>query len=204
MRTAVIHRNTSESQVSVRLNLDQSFETQDPSDQPGVRRISSGQPFLDHMLDQVGRHGNFYLNIQARGDLEIDSHHTTEDIGLSLGLALKAALGERRGLVRYGAALVPLDEALCRVVIDLSGRPFLYSELTLSAPVLGSFETETVNEFYRALANTSGMTLHVECLHGVNTHHIIEASFKAFGRALRQAVALDPGVSGIPSTKGLL
>ncbi|MDD2212950.1 MAG: imidazoleglycerol-phosphate dehydratase HisB [Oscillospiraceae bacterium] len=204
MRTAIIERNTSESQVTVRLALDQTYETQDPSDKPGVRRISSGQPFLDHMLNQVGRHGNFYLNIQAQGDLEIDSHHTTEDIGLTLGLALKAALGERRGIVRYGAALVPLDEALCRVVIDLSGRPFLYSDLKLSAPVLGSFETETVTEFYRALANTSGMTLHVECLHGVNTHHIIEASFKAFGRALRQAIALDPGITGIPSTKGLL
>ena len=195
MRQAEISRSTLETGVTVRLNLDGS----------GQGRFATGVPFLDHMLDQVARHGLIDLEVEARGDLHIDAHHTVEDIGISLGQALCKALGDKKGLRRYGAAYVPLDEALSRVVVDLSGRPGLVFEVPFRRPMIGAFDVDLVREFFQGLVNHALITLHVDNLRGENAHHQAETIFKALGRALRMAVELDPrAASDIPSTKGSL
>lgn len=194
-RIARLERNTKETQISVSVNLDGS----------GEGRFASGLPFLDHMLDQVSRHGLIDLEIKANGDLEIDAHHTVEDIGITLGQALAKAWGDKRGLRRYGHAYVPLDEALSRVVIDLSGRPGLEYEVTFPRARIGDFDVDLFREFFQGLVNHAGMTLHIDNLRGRNAHHIIETIFKAFGRALRMAVEHDPRMGeAMPSTKGSL
>jgi len=193
-RIARLERNTKETQISVSVNLDGT----------GEGRFASGLPFLDHMLDQVSRHGLIDLDIKANGDLEIDAHHTVEDIGITLGQALAKAWGDKRGLRRYGHAYVPLDEALSRVVIDLSGRPGLEYDVNFPRARIGDFDVDLFREFFQGLVNHAGMTLHIDNLRGRNAHHIIETIFKAFGRALRMAVELDPRVKGVPSTKGKL
>ena len=194
MRQADISRNTLETQVRVRLNLDGS----------GQCRFASGVPFLDHMLEQVARHGQFDLEIEAKGDLHIDAHHTVEDIGITLGQALASALGDKKGLNRYGHAYVPLDEALTRVVVDLSGRPGLVFEVPFVRGTIGEFDVDLVREFFQGMVNHAAMTVHVDALRGDNAHHQAETVFKAFGRALRMAVEIDPRATGIPSTKGTL
>lgn len=193
-REALIERRTAETNIRVKLELDGS----------GNWQGSSGIPFFDHLLAQLARHGLLDLKVWAEGDLEVDNHHTVEDIGICLGQALKEALGNKTGIGRYGNALVPMDEALVQVVLDCSGRPYLAWGLELPPVRIGSLETELVEEFVRALVNNSGLTLHVRQLAGHNTHHLVEALFKALGRAVRQAVALDPQVAGVPSTKGSL
>lgn len=195
MRQAEINRNTLETQIRVRLNLEGS----------GQSRLATGVPFLDHMLDQIARHGMIDLEIEARGDLHIDAHHTVEDIGITLGQALFQALGDKKGICRYGHAYVPLDEALSRVVLDLSGRPGLVFEAEFSRALIGTFESDLVREFFQGLVNHAQMTLHIDTLRGENAHHQAETIFKAFGRALRMAVAADPRAAGcVPSTKGTL
>ena len=195
MREAAITRKTRETQVSVRLNLDGS----------GASRLASGVPFLDHMLDQVARHGVFDLEIEAKGDLHIDAHHTVEDIGITLGMALGRALGDKKGIRRYGHAYVPLDEALSRVVVDLSGRPGLVMKIEFARPRIGDFDVDLVHEFFQGFVNHAQVTLHVDNLKGDNAHHQAETVFKAFGRALRMAVELDGRIAGVlPSTKGAL
>ena len=194
-RTATIHRQTAETDIHVRLGLDGS----------GDRRISTGIGFFDHMLDQLAKHALLDLDLTAKGDLHIDAHHTVEDTGLALGRAVAEALGDRRGITRYGHALIPMDETLTRVAIDISGRPYLVWKVTFSQPRLGEMDTELFKEFFQALAQEGGITLHVETLYGVNNHHIIESAFKGLARALRTAVAIDPRAAGvIPSTKGTL
>ena len=193
-REALIERRTAETNIRVKLELDGS----------GNWQGSSGIPIFDHLLAQLARHGLLDLKVWAEGDLEVDNHHTVEDIGICLGQALKEALGNKTGIGRYGNALVPMDEALVQVVLDCSGRPYLAWGLELPPVRIGSLETELVEEFVRALVNNSGLTLHVRKLAGHNTHHLAEALFKALGRAIRQAVALDPQVAGVPSTKGSL
>lgn len=195
-RYALIERSTGETKIRCELNLDRPYALD--------ARISSGNAFLDHMLNQVGRHGNFFLSIEADGDLEIDCHHTTEDIGIVLGEAFCEALGDKAGIRRYGHARVPLDEALADVVLDCSGRPYLYFDAEIPSPLLGSFETELVEEFFRAFAMHAKVTLHAESVRGQNSHHIIEALFKALARSLRDAVAHTPDSRDIPSTKGSL
>ena len=195
MREAAITRKTRETQVSVRLNLDGS----------GASRLASGVPFLDHMLDQVARHGVFDLEIEAKGDLHIDAHHTVEDIGITLGQAFAQAVGDKRGVRRYGHAYVPLDEALSRVVVDLSGRPGLVMKIEFARPRIGDFDVDLVHEFFQGFVNHAQVTLHVDNLKGDNAHHQAETAFKAFGRALRMAVELDGRIAGVlPSTKGAL
>ncbi len=195
MRQADISRNTLETQVRVRLNLDGS----------GQCRFASGVPFLDHMLEQVARHGQFDLEIEAKGDLHIDAHHTVEDIGITLGQALASALGDKKGLNRYGHAYVPLDEALSRVVVDLSGRPGLVFGVAFTRATIGAFDVDLVREFFQGLVNHALITLHIDNLRGENAHHQAESVFKAFGRALRMAVELDArSVGRVPSTKGAL
>ena len=195
MRQAEISRNTLETKITVRVNLDGS----------GQGKFASGVPFLDHMLDQVAKHGMIDLEVEAQGDLHIDAHHTVEDIGITLGQALTKALGNKAGLRRYGHAYVPLDEALSRVVIDLSGRPGLVFEADFVRAMIGAFEVDLVREFFQGLVNHAGMTLHIDALRGENAHHQAETIFKAFGRAMRMAVELDPRAAGsIPSTKGAL
>ena len=195
-RQATIQRDTKETKVTVQLNLDEG---------PAKNALQTGLPFFDHMLDAMSRHGHFALVVRAHGDLEIDPHHTMEDIGLALGQALKNALGDKRGITRFGAAAVPLDEALARVVIDLSGHPYLAWRCAFPEALAGGISHRLFHEFFQALSNTSGMTLHVDLLAGDENHHCLEAIFKAFGRALRQAVALDPVLAGeLPSTKGVL
>jgi imidazoleglycerol-phosphate dehydratase len=195
MRQAEVSRNTLETRITVRLNLDGS----------GKGRFATGVPFLDHMLEQIARHGLIDLEIEASGDLHIDAHHTVEDIGITLGQALARALGEKKGLRRYGHAYVPLDEALSRVVVDLSGRPGLEFHVEFSRAMIGEFDVDLVHEFFLGLANHALLTLHVDNLRGVNAHHQAETVFKAFGRALRMAVEEDPRAGGsIPSTKGSL
>jgi len=195
MRQAEITRNTLETQITVRLNLDGT----------GQGKFATGVPFLDHMLDQIARHGLIDLDIEAKGDLHIDAHHTVEDIGITLGQALAKAWGDKKGLTRYGHAYVPLDEALSRVVIDLSGRPGLVFEVPFSRAVIGQFDVDLVSEFFHGLVNHAGVTLHIDNLRGVNAHHQAETVFKAFGRALRAAVTPDPRMAGvIASTKGTL
>ncbi|MDI9497038.1 MAG: imidazoleglycerol-phosphate dehydratase HisB [Bacillota bacterium] len=191
-RSGLCRRQTAETCISVQIELDRSEPV----------RIATGIPFFDHMLNQIARHGRFGLVLEAEGDLEVDCHHTVEDCGLALGAALDEALGERRGIARYATAHVPMDEALVRVVLDLSGRPFLHANLPLAVERIGSFETETLVEFLRALTVTGRLTLHADFLHGVNAHHLVEALFKALGRALRDAVRLEG--DWLPSTKGVL
>ncbi|MCK6405634.1 MAG: imidazoleglycerol-phosphate dehydratase HisB [Rhodocyclaceae bacterium] len=195
MRQAEITRNTLETQVSVKLNLDGT----------GVGKFDTGVPFLDHMLDQIARHGAIDLEVTAKGDLHIDAHHTVEDIGITLGQALAKALGDKKGLRRYGHAYVPLDEALSRVVVDLSGRPGLEFHVAFTRAWIGQFDVDLVNEFFQGLVNHALVTIHVDNLRGTNAHHQAETVFKAFGRALRMAAEADPRASGaIPSTKGAL
>ena len=195
MRQVEVTRNTSETQVSITLNLDGS----------GLAKLNSGVPFLDHMLDQIARHGMFDLTIEAKGDTHIDDHHTVEDIGITLGQALSKAVGDKAGLSRYGYSYVPLDETLSRVVIDLSGRPELEFHGPFTRVRIGTFDVDLSIEFFRGFANHAGVTLHIDNLRGVNAHHQMETVFKAFGRALRMAVAIDPRALGIvPSTKGSL
>ena len=195
MRQAEITRNTLETQVSVKLNLDGT----------GVGKFDTGVPFLDHMLDQIARHGAIDLEVTARGDLHIDAHHTVEDIGITLGQALARALGDKKGLRRYGHAYVPLDEALSRVVVDLSGRPGLEFHVAFTRAWIGQFDVDLVNEFFQGLVNHALVTLHIDNLRGTNAHHQAETVFKAFGRALRMAAEADPRATGaIPSTKGAL
>lgn len=194
-RTAEVVRNTNETQIRVALNLDG----------VGRQKLDTGVPFLDHMLDQVARHGLIDLDIQARGDLHIDAHHTVEDVGITLGQAFARAIGDRKGIHRYGHAYVPLDEALSRVVIDFSGRPGLAYHISFARAMIGSFDVDLISEFFHGFVNHAQVTLHIDNLRGVNAHHQCETVFKAFGRALRMAIALDPRAAGsIPSTKGSL
>ena len=195
MREATAIRNTLETQISVKLNLDGS----------GRSQLATGVPFLDHMLDQVARHGVFDLEIAAKGDLRIDAHHTVEDVGITLGQAFASALGDKKGVRRYGHAYVPLDEALSRVVVDLSGRPGLEMNVKFARARIGDFDVDLIHEFFQGFVNHAQVTLHVDNLKGENAHHQAETAFKAFGRALRTAVELDPRISGaLPSTKGSL
>jgi len=195
MRSAQISRNTLETQISVAINLDGS----------GQARFDTGVPFLDHMLDQIARHGLIDIEIQAQGDLHIDAHHTVEDIGITLGQAFAQAVGDKKGIRRYGHAYVPLDEALSRVVIDLSGRPGLVFNVDFVRGSIGSFEVDLVHEFFQGFVNHAQVTLHIDNLSGSNAHHQAETVFKAFGRALRMAVEADPRMAGMmPSTKGTL
>ena len=195
MRTSQVTRNTLETQVSVSLNLDGT----------GVAKLASGVPFLDHMLDQIARHGLVDLDISAKGDLHIDAHHTVEDIGITLGQAFAKAVGDKKGIRRYGHAYVPLDEALSRVVIDLSGRPGLVFAVEFSRGTIGEFDVDLVSEFFQGFVNHAGVTLHIDNLRGKNSHHQVETIFKAFGRALRMAVEVDSRLGdAMPSTKGSL
>lgn len=195
MRTAEIERNTLETQITVGVNLDGS----------GERSLATGLPFLEHMLDQVARHGLVDLNIVAKGDLEIDAHHTVEDIGITLGQAFNKAIGDKKGIRRYGHAYVPLDEALSRVVIDFSGRPGLEFNVDFVRSMVGDFDVDLFYEFFQGFVNHAQVTLHIDNLKGDNAHHQIETVFKAFGRAIRMAIEADPRMSGVmPSTKGSL
>jgi len=195
MRTATVKRKTRETEVSVSIDLDGT----------GRAEIATGVGFLDHMLDQVARHGLLDLRVSAKGDLEIDQHHTTEDVGIVIGQALRKALGDARGIARYADVHLPMDEALTRCAIDVSGRPYLVWKVTFTRPRIGDFDTELFREFFQALATNAGITLHVENLYGRNNHHIAETCFKALARALRSAVAIDPRQAGrVPSTKGSL
>jgi imidazoleglycerol-phosphate dehydratase len=195
MRTAEIERNTLETQISVSVNLDGS----------GEREFQTGLPFLDHMLDQVARHGLLDITIKADGDLEIDAHHTVEDIGITLGQAVNEAIGDKKGIRRYGHAYVPLDEALSRVVIDFSGRPGLIYNVEFARQMVGDFDVDLFHEFFQGFVNHANVTLHIDNLNGDNAHHQIETIFKAFGRALRMAAEPDPRMSDVtPSTKGSL
>ena len=195
MREASIARKTTETEIDVRIRLDGE----------GRYSVSTGVGFLDHMLEQLARHGLVDLDLTAKGDLHIDAHHTTEDTGIAVGQAVSAALGDRKGIRRYGHAYVPMDEALVRVALDLSNRPYLIWHVELPAQKLGMMDTELFREWFQAFAQHAGATLHVECLYGTNTHHIVEACFKALARALRTAVEIDPRRSdAVPSTKGSL
>ena len=193
-RTAEITRNTAETRITVTLDLDGT----------GKGSFHTGVPFLEHMLDQVARHGVVDLGVEAEGDLHVDDHHTVEDIGITIGQAVAAALGDKAGIRRYGHAYVPLDEALSRVVIDFSGRPLLVQHVSWPDAMVGRFATTLVHEFFQGFCNHALATLHVDCLRGANSHHVAETMFKAFGRALRMAVELDPRMRGVPSTKGVL
>jgi imidazoleglycerol-phosphate dehydratase len=193
-RAAQISRKTLETQIDVTLDVDGS----------GAARLATQVAFLDHMLDQVARHGLFDLQVDARGDLHIDAHHTVEDIGITLGQAFAKAVGDKKGIRRYGHAYVPLDEALTRVVVDLSGRPGLDFHVGFVRARIGEFDVDLVHEFFQGFVNHAQVTLHVDNLRGTNAHHQAETAFKAFGRALRMAVEIDPRVAGVPSTKGTL
>jgi imidazoleglycerol-phosphate dehydratase len=194
MRSAEVQRNTLETRIRVKLDLDGS----------GKSKLTTGVGFFDHMLDQIARHGMIDLEIEAQGDLHIDAHHTVEDVGITLGQALAKAVGDKQGVRRYGHAYVPLDEALSRVVVDLSGRPGLVFEVPFVRGAVGEFDVDLVREFFQGLVNHAAITLHIDALRGDNAHHQAETVFKAFGRALRMAVEADPRASGIPSTKGSL
>lgn len=193
-RTATIERATKETQIRLHLDLDGT----------GLASINTGIGFLDHMLTLFAHHGRFDLEVHATGDLHVDPHHTVEDVGIALGQAITKALGDKAGLVRYGSFWVPMDEALVLCALDLSGRPYLVMELTLSNPRLGEMDTELVEDFFQALANNALMNLHIRQMAGRNTHHVVEAAFKAVARALDAATTLDPRIAGVPSTKGML
>ncbi len=195
MRSATITRQTAETDISVTIALDGS----------GSYDNQTGVGFFDHMLDQLARHALIDMNVRCTGDLHIDDHHTVEDVGIALGQALAQALGDKRGIRRYGACLLPMDDALVRAALDLSGRPFLVWNMDLPTAKIGTFDTELVREFFQAFSTHSGMTLHLDALHGINSHHMAEAAFKAVARALRDAVETDPRkADAIPSTKGML
>jgi len=195
MRTAEIVRNTLETQITVKINIDGS----------GLANFNTGVPFFDHMLDQIARHGLIDMNIVAHGDLQIDAHHTVEDVGITLGQAFAKAIGDKKGIYRYGHAYVPLDEALSRVVIDFSGRPGLFYNVTYTRALIGNFDVDLLREFFQGFVNHAGITLHVDNIKGVNAHHIAETIFKAFGRAMRMAMTADDRMRDIiPSTKGSL
>ncbi|MEW6465173.1 MAG: imidazoleglycerol-phosphate dehydratase HisB [Pseudomonadota bacterium] len=194
-RTAEVTRRTAETEITVRIDLDGT----------GRAELATGIGFFDHMLDQIARHGLIDLHIQAKGDLHIDGHHTVEDVGITLGQALAKAVGDKRGIRRYGHAYVPLDEALSRVVIDFSGRPGLVAHVPFTSGMIGSFDTQLMHEFFQGFVNHAFVTLHIDNLRGANAHHQAETVFKAFGRALRAALELDPRAPGVvPSTKGSL
>lgn len=193
-RRALVERKTRETEIRIELGLDGT----------GRSSIETPLPFLSHMLDQIARHGSFDLTVQAQGDIDIDGHHTTEDIGIVLGSAIVQALGDRSGIRRYGSASLPMDEALVTAALDLSGRPFFVFGVPLPKTKLGGFDAELTEVFFEAVARTGMMNLHLLLIHGSNLHHIIEVTFKAFARALRQATELDPRAAGIPSTKGTL
>lgn len=195
-RSATVQRDTLETQIRLSLNLDGQGQSQ----------LASGVPFLDHMLEQIARHGLIDLQVQAKGDVHIDDHHSVEDIGIAFGQALRQALGDKKGVRRYGHAYVPLDEALSRVVVDLSGRPGLEYFVDYPRARIGQFDVDLIREFFQGLVNHAGITLHLDSLRGRNAHHIAETLFKAFGRALRQAAEFDPRLSSdvTPSTKGVL
>jgi imidazoleglycerol-phosphate dehydratase len=194
-RMATVHRKTGETDVNVTVNLDGT----------GICKVSTGIPFLDHMMHQISSHGLIDLEIQATGDIEIDDHHTNEDVGITFGLALAKALGDRKGIVRFGHFIAPLDEALVQVALDFSGRPHLSYGLEIPTQRVGTYDTQLVREFFVAIVNNSQLTLHLRQLDGINSHHIIEAGFKAFARALRMAVEIDSRrANTIPSSKGVL
>ncbi len=195
MRRGTVHRTTNETSISVEVDLDGS----------GVYAVSTGIGFLDHMLEQLSRHSLIDLKVNAKGDLHIDQHHTTEDTGLAIGEAIAKALGEKRGIVRYGSAHAPMDETLTRVALDISGRPHFLWNVSFTQARLGEWDTELIEHWFQSFAQTAGLTLHVECLYGQNNHHIVESCYKALARALRQAVEIDPRkADAIPSTKGVL
>jgi imidazoleglycerol-phosphate dehydratase len=195
MRTASIARKTKETAIEAHLDLDGT----------GAYEVATGIGFLDHMLEQLSRHSLIDLRVKAKGDLHIDFHHTTEDSGIVIGRAVSEALGERRGIVRYGAAYAPMDETLTRVALDISGRPYLVWKVDIRRPKLGEMDTELFREWFHAFAQAAGITLHVETLYGENGHHIVESCFKGLARALRQAVSVDPRAAGaVPSTKGTI
>lgn len=195
MRTASYERKTKETEIEVELNLDGT----------GVYDVSTGIGFLDHMLEQLSRHSLIDLTVRAKGDTHIDFHHTTEDVGIAIGTCVSEALGDRAGITRYGSALIPMDETLTRVALDMSNRPYLIWKVAYSRPKLGDFDTELFKEWFQAFAQAAGITLHVENLYGENNHHIAESSFKALARSLRQALEIDPRKSdAVPSTKGVL
>jgi imidazoleglycerol-phosphate dehydratase len=193
-RTARIARTTKESDVLVELDVDGA----------GQSDISTGVPFFDHMLEQIARHGGLDLTVRTRGDLDVDAHHTVEDTALAFGQALREALGDKAGVQRYGNAMIPLDEALALCVVDLSGRPYLVHEEPELVELIGSYDTTLTRHIFESIVATANITLHVKVMSGRNAHHIVESQFKAFARALRQAVSIDPRVTGIPSTKGTL
>ncbi len=195
MRTGTVHRSTNETSIDVTVNLDGT----------GIYSVSTGIGFLDHMLEQLSRHSLIDLTVKAVGDLHIDQHHTTEDTGLAIGEAVAKALGEKRGIVRYGSAYAPMDETLTRVALDISGRPYFVWKAAFTTQRLGEWDTELIEHWFHSFAQTAGLTLHVKCLYGQNNHHIVESCYKALARALRQAVEIDPRkADSIPSTKGVL
>ncbi|UTW51748.1 imidazoleglycerol-phosphate dehydratase HisB [bacterium SCSIO 12827] len=195
MRTASVERNTKETQIKVSVNLDGT----------GEYSVSTGVGFLDHMLEQLSRHSLMDLTVEAQGDTHIDFHHTTEDTGIAIGEAVNKALGDRRGITRYGSALVPMDETLSRIAIDLSNRPYLIWRVNFSKPKLGDMDTELFKEWFQAFAQAAGATLHVENLYGENNHHIVESCYKGLARSLRDAATIDPRkADAVPSTKGTL
>jgi len=193
-RTGFVKRETAETSIEVSINLDGT----------GKSQVDTGIGFFDHMLALFSRHGLFDVNISAKGDLQVDAHHTVEDTGIVLGKAIAEALSDKKSITRYGDALVPMDEALALAVVDISGRPFLVYDVNISSPKTGDFDSELAKEFFRALAFNAGITLHLKLLYGTNTHHIIEAVFKAFARALAKAVRKDERIDGVMSTKGII
>lgn len=193
-RTSTIERTTSETSITLSLDLDGD----------GTASVSTGVPFFDHMLDAFGRHGLFGLDVSAQGDLEVDAHHTVEDVGICLGQAVARALGDKAGIRRFGSAIVPMDEALILAAVDVSGRGQLHYAVDVPIEVIGTFDTTLAKEFMTAVATNAGITVHIMAFAGENAHHIIEAAFKALARALAEAVSLDPRVGGVPSTKGAL
>ncbi len=193
-RKSSLERETTETSIKLAINLDGG----------GRANISTGIGFFDHMLQQIARHGLIDLDIEARGDLQVDFHHTVEDVGILLGQAIAEALGDKAGIVRYASAFIPMDEALAMLVVDLSGRPFLHYDVKFNGETTGNFEVQLVEEFFRALAFNAGMTLHINCLYGRNNHHIIEGIFKAFAKVLDRATSFDTRIRGVMSTKGRL
>lgn len=194
MRSTTVERNTAETQIYLALNLDGA----------GQSDIVTGVGFLDHMLTLFAKHSGCDLSVRATGDLDVDDHHLTEDIGIALGMALKQSLGDKRGIRRYGDILLPMDEVLMMVAVDCSGRPFFAWDVTLPQPKVGTWDSELAEDFFRALAFNGGLTLHMRMLSGANTHHIVEAAFKGCARALREAMSFEPRETGVPSTKGTL